>query len=944
VATTELIQRLASAWRSRVGTAARQALLTALVLAIVGGAHLARLGTPLARAAAAGLVAVVVMAMVGRALRDRRTYLDLRSTLRAVLVPTNRELGERTLRAVNLLDRTARDDTAGSPELARVHFERLIARASLADVERTASRRARLWHGGVVLGLLAVVGAFAVGPMRVVEGLNVLCAWKGRAPMPLAWLDYMKATAEPPAYLKLPERFVYPGLESRHPAGTLLSVRGVPRRDGRRLVLTDGKLEVPFVSDGSGGVVARWTVAETSELRVAARFGQVLVYELEAVPVKAVVDETPEVTLAGAPKTLKLDQIESLELTYEAGDDHGLRQVDVVMRAGDREDRRVLARLDGESTFERGNHVLTPRDPFLRRMYLPVQVTIEARDNDPITGPKWGKSAAITLVPPVVGEPEAARHASLAEARGALVDFLAWQAGRDGKDTEPASRDEVERAGRATDAVKKAIDKSYGGLTVPAGLRAFVLGQMRVLTRAAKPGESRLRRTEDVVLALDAVLRALSTKDAQSVAKRLADVVDEIANGAKQARETEQKSVGLARLDTALAAASDGAERLRVLGLLGRDLGSVAQADLGRVKRSRAADDLTHTELAARHLAARLRRPNPSFGSAQRGGVESGAPSQNGGAGDEPSDSSDRFDELAAELEKLAADHADEIGKVEQALAEAEAGVDLEGVREEAKQRADALRRALADLPQFSHTPGSARASAALGREHGTAMAESLERLSLGDAVQSGRDAMSALSEAKKRAGASDLVDPQELEDAKRELAVQLGWAEKQLTELKKNAQAKSRSATSSSGESEHELSRRAGNLASRGKNSDTALPEEALENLEKAEGLMREAARELTDGKGDRGLELQRQAQRLLEHATTGQTGDDEAEPERKPEPKPARGDRGKAMKTGGEVPRDQDKKNAEAFRRRVVEGLGTSKDGRLSPAVKRYAEGLLR
>jgi hypothetical protein len=256
----------------------------------------------------------------------------------------------------------------------------------------------------------------------------------------------------------------------------------------------------------------------------------------------------------------------------------------------------------------------------------------------------------------------------------------------------------------------------------------------------------------------------------------------------------------------------------------------------------------------------------------------------------------------------------------------------------------DALRRALADLPQFSHTPGSARASAALGREHGTAMAESLERLSLGDAVQSGRDAMSALSEAKRRAGASDLVDPQELEDAKRELAVQLGWAEKQLTELKKNAQAKSRSATSSSGESEHELSRRAGNLASRGKNSDTALPEEALENLEKAEGLMREAARELTDGKGDRGLELQRQAQRLLEHATTGQTGDDEAEPERKPEPKPARGDRGKAMKTGGEVPRDQDKKNAEAFRRRVVEGLGTSKDGRLSPAVKRYAEGLLR
>ncbi|MCC6901757.1 MAG: DUF4175 domain-containing protein [Polyangiaceae bacterium] len=944
MAVTKLIHRLAAAWRSRVGTAARQALLTALVLAIVGGAHLARVGTPLSRSAAAGLVAMVVMAMVVRGLHDRRTFLDVRGTLRAVLVPTNRDLGERALRAVGLLDRTARDESAGSRSLAQLHFERLLARASVADVERAATRRARRWQAAVVVGLVAVVGAFAVGPMRVIEGLDVLFAWKGRAPMPLAWLDYLKVTAEPPAYLKLQERFVYPGLESRHPAGTLLSVRGVPRRDGRRLVLTDGTLEVPFVSDGSGAVVARWTIAATGELTVAARFGQVLVYELETIPVKVVPDETPEVTLAGAPKTLKLAEIETLELAYEAGDDHGLRQVDLVMRAGDREDRRVLSRLDGESTFERGSHVLSPRDPFLRRMYLPVQVTVEARDNDPITGPKWGKSAAITLVPPVVGEPEAARYAALAEARGTLIDFLAWQMERDGRETEPASRDELDRARRAGEAVKKAIDKSYGGLTVPAGLRAFVLGQLRVLERAPRPGESRLRRTEDVVLSLDSVLRALSTRDAQSVAKRLADVVDEVANGAKQARETEQKAVGLARLDTALGASSDGAERLLVLGPLGRDLGSVARADLGRVKRARAADDLTHTELAARHLAARLRRPNPSFGSAQRGGVESGAPGQNGGSTGEPSDSSDRFDELAAELEKLAADHADEIGKVEQALAEAEAGVDLESLRDEAKQRADAVRRALADLPQFSHTPGSARSSAALAREHGTAMAESLERLSLGDAVQSGRDAMNALEEAKKRAGASDLIDPREIESAKRALAVQLGWAENQLSELKKNAQAKSRSATNTAGEREHELSRRAGNLASRGKSSDTALPDEALESLEKAEGLMREAARELTDGKGDRGLELQRQAQRLLEQATTGQTGDDEEQPAKEPQPKEARGDRGKAMKTGGEVPREQDKKNAEAFRRRVVEGLGQSKDGRLSPAVKRYAEGLLR
>lgn len=944
MAVTELINRLAFAWRMRVGTASRQALLVALVLALTGGAHLARLGTPTARAGVALLALAVVIAMVVRALRERRTYQDLRRTLRAVLVPADRLLGERALRAVTLLERTARDETAGSPELARLHFERLVARASLAEVERSAARRARYWQVGVLLGLSAVVASFAAGPMRVVEGLDVLCAWKGRAPLPLAWLDYVRVTAEPPAYLKLPERSVLPGLGSRQPEGTLLSVRGVPRRDGRRLVLTDGVTEVPFVSDGSGAVIARWTLERSGDLHVAARFGGVLIRELEPIPVSVIADAAPEVSLAGAPKTLKLEEVDSLELAFEASDDHGLKQVDVVLRAGDREDRRTVARLDGESTFERGSHVLSPRDPYLRRMFLPIQVSVEARDNDPVRGPKWGHSAAITLIPPVVGEPEALRFAALQAARGELVDFVAWQMGREkGKDQGPLSKDERERARRAADAVLTAVDKSHGGLGFPPGLRSFVGGQMRLLERPSRAGESRLRRAEDVALAVDSVLRVLSIKDAQSVAKRLADVVEEVANGAKQARETEKKAVGLARLDTALSASEDGAKRLLKLGLLGRDLGSVATADLGRVARARKAEDLTHTELAARHLAARLRRPNPSFGSAQRGGVESGAPAQNGGTGGEPSDASDRFDELARELEQLAADHADEIGKVERALADAEAGVDLEGLREEAKQRADALRRALADLPQFSHTPGSARAAAALGREHGGAMAESLERLSLGDAVQSGKDAMNALREAEKKAGASDLLDQEALESAKRELAGQVAWAERHLDDLKKNAQQKARGATSSSGEREQQLSRRAGNLASRGKQGDTALPDDALENLEKAEGLMREAARALVDGRGERGLELQREAQRLLERASTGETGDDENEPRSEPSKK-SQGDQGKDMKTGGEVPRDQDKKRAEDFRRRVLEGLGKSKDGRLAPAVKRYAEGLLR
>ena len=31
------------------------------------------------------------------------------------------------------------------------------------------------------------------------------------------------------------------------------------------------------------------------------------------------------------------------------------------------------------------------RDAFLRRMFLPISITVEAKDNDPLDGPKWSQ-------------------------------------------------------------------------------------------------------------------------------------------------------------------------------------------------------------------------------------------------------------------------------------------------------------------------------------------------------------------------------------------------------------------------------------------------------------------------------------------------------------------------------------------------------------------------
>ena len=127
---------------------------------------------------------------------------------------------------------------------------------------------------------------------------------------------------------------------------------------------------MPFVDDGAGGVVARCVLNEDAQLRVAAHFGNVLIPEPDGVTLEAVPDAAPEVLLEGAPDKVELRDFDRRELRYEASDDHGLREIDLVMRAGGREDRRSLTRLDGETRLERGGYAIESSDPFLRRTFL----------------------------------------------------------------------------------------------------------------------------------------------------------------------------------------------------------------------------------------------------------------------------------------------------------------------------------------------------------------------------------------------------------------------------------------------------------------------------------------------------------------------------------------------------------------------------------------------
>ena len=867
-----------------------------------------------------------------------------------MLIPVDRASGERALRAASLAERASSDPSVGSLELAQLHFQRQLERAPLAAVDAHAARRARVLRM-VALGLV-LLAALAVGrePGRILEGLDVLVARHDLAPVPMIWLDMVRVSAQPPAYLRESERAIFPGLGSAEARGSTITVRGLPLAQGRHLVLSDGTREVPFVDDGSGGVVARYELREDAELRVAARFGKVLIREPEGVTLEAVVDAAPVVQLEGAPERIELRDFDRKELRYEAIDDHGLRQVDLVLRAGGREDRRPLTRLDGETRMTRGAYAVESSDPFLRRTFLPVEIGVEARDDDAQAGVKWGKSAVFTLLPVPVGEPEAARYAALRAVRDSLTDLLASELSPvEGTSDAERRKADSERTATVAAELRAMLEQRFAGVSLAPGQRAFLGGQARVLERALPTPASAMRRTEDVLLAVDAALRGLGNRDAAAVSKRLGDAAEEAADGAKLALESERRKEGVTRLNQALEVLNVGATHLVVLGPLGRDVGSVAQGEIRRISRAQAAGNLLATELAARHLAARLRRPSPSFSSAGGGGVESGAGQQKGDEG-HASDADKKFDELVGELERLAEEHQQELDRVERNLFDAEKAVNLDDLKQEALERAAALRDKSAPLPQFGDDPNSARAAAALGREHAQSMAQNLARLALKDAVESGRHARSELADAAKRsnnASPFESLDEAALSEARAELDRALSWAEQNLSRAQKSAAEKAQAGLSDSAAHERGLADRAANLSGRGNHGEIALPQDLADALGKAEGLMHDAAKELGAGHGEQGLSLQRDAQRLLEQTNSGQSGSgdsDGKDQSPQPSPKDSANSKGKQMRTDADVPRGDGPGHADDFRRRVLEGLSKEKSGRLSDAVRRYAEGLLQ
>ncbi|MEZ4263923.1 MAG: DUF4175 family protein [Polyangiaceae bacterium] len=956
------LRALHEVWLFYVRAPKRRLGVAAFALVLTAALWLARLGTSSARIGAVCVVAAAGLLAALAAWRERRIARSPSLAIDRVSKRIDPSLSARAKRALSLQGQGKAQGV--SEELARLHVDRALAALPVEAVRSGASRLAFVL-GVVTLGVVvANLGACVRSPWAVVEGADVLLARRGVAPMGMTWLLDGSVNVRPPEYLHQEERRVAFRDDVALPRGALLTFRGAPAHAGRRLLLSDGTTEVPFVDDGRGQLVARWPLAGSVDLRVVARFGDVVVPEPEATRIESIPDAAPVVTLEDAPRRVQLatdDEPTEIPIHYEATDDHGLREVHLVLRSAQREERRVLARLDGETRVDRGGYVLRTSDAFVKRSHAPVEVRVEAKDNDPITGPKWGSSAAITLVPPDVGEPEARRLDAIRKLRDDLVDSLAWRLSN-----EPPKGDRrpflgVLSRGVETDLarIEETLTGTFAGLRITGQRAAPIRAKARVLRDALKketqaPSAAShaalVKASERLVLTVDSVVRSLGVTDTRAAAKELADVAEDAAQAAELALRSADRVKAESRVDADVSVLAGGGRAMRRLGALGRDLGEIVEAYLRRVDRARRGDDMAHAALAALDLAVRLRQPDPSFGASggrpSHAGGESGGGRGMAGEGAGTGEEADgAFDEAVQELDKLAADHAGQIGQVEQSLSGGTSEEDVKALRDEAKKHAEAVREAAKPLPSVGGGSDSWTSKGAAAKEHAEQMARSLEQGNAADAVASGRNAIAAIDEARRVAARErfrrfmDTGPERTLEDARPKLERELRWAEQKLDELRRKAAQRAGPQMRAHGDAEGKLAERARELGQKGRRSET-LPPASSEALDAAERAARDAARQLRDGNVERGLTHQRDAQQKLEEARRALVG----EAEESEEGSRQDGDGRRPDRQHADIPSADAHKGPEEFRQRVLKGLGQPSSGRLKDAVKRYAEGLLR
>lgn len=405
------LARAARAWRARA--AAGHASTTVFLLAVL--VALGLLGVLMAPAARPWLLlALACVAIcgaglaVGAAVRRRPPAFTARRI--GVHDPA---LGGALADAVEFAARLeAGTPPSGSPDLAAAHVAAAARLANADDPRRHARIAIPRLHGlRVALALLAALILLVILPRGRAILLHGEAASAGEGPV----YGEVELAHRHPAYLRLPDRVEIGTGDIRAPVGTHVRIRLRADRP-----LRAARLDAP------GGITEMIVDGSTATGRLVVTRDGAWKALLEDVSggihrdppthlVAAIVDESPDIRLR-APEgdEVVLAAGQSLEIRWSAEDDHGIAEVAVVRGEGsgaaDSPDvgadpgdaqgpggiRESLGTFEPPTPQRSGSRRFSARALGLAEGRT-VEVWLEARDDDEVSGPKWSASRRVRV-------------------------------------------------------------------------------------------------------------------------------------------------------------------------------------------------------------------------------------------------------------------------------------------------------------------------------------------------------------------------------------------------------------------------------------------------------------------------------------------------------------------------------------------------------------------
>lgn len=304
---------------------------------------------------------------------------------------------------VSALEFARRLDDPTSPysqELARAHVRQVEERLPHVDVAAAFDATPLRWPGR---GAAAAAGLFACAALLAPGAVGGLFGRTARpqevAPRATPITGDVSLTYHYPRYTGLPPRTV------EGTAGEITALRGTEvrietraDREVGRAFLEVGDASLPL--EVEGGRILRGSLLLQSSGSYSFRFedarGKVLA-KGPPIPITVEEDAAPTIRIEAPIEELVVTERETVEIAYEAADDFGLRQVELVFKIGPSEEERRGIATFGEPRRGAQDRYAWDLAPLGLRPGETVTYYLRARDDDAVSGPKWGQSRTQVL-------------------------------------------------------------------------------------------------------------------------------------------------------------------------------------------------------------------------------------------------------------------------------------------------------------------------------------------------------------------------------------------------------------------------------------------------------------------------------------------------------------------------------------------------------------------